>query len=183
MGLGRWLGYETETLTSPLPVAECLTRLRGTVQSEWAIFGHSPVVGRVGEKTFKLRKRLARGTYNSFQTYATGRLASNGASTLLTCRFGMHWFVMLFMALWLTPFLAIIIFFVAVDLGNSRAPDLESLLIPLVFASFGIALLGVGRAMARGERRFLLNFLEDTIEARKQHADREAAIEDLWRNA
>ena len=182
MGLWRWLGYETDVLTSSLPIVACISRLRGVVQSEWALFGKSPVVGRVGESSFKLRKRLSGGAYNSFQTYVSGRLTGDGVLTRLTCRFGMHWFVTLFTTLWLTPFLAILTFSIADDLANLRAPAFDDYFVFSVFALFGIGLLCIGRYMARNEKRYLLNFLRETIDARERNVDRAAAIEDLWRN-
>lgn len=183
MGLKRWLGYETDVLISPLPIVECIGRLRDVVGSEWAFFGNSLVVGHVGEGSFRLRKRLSKTTYNSFQTYVSGRLSSKGDSTQITCRFGMRWFVTLFMAFWLSPFVLMLISILADSLMAGRMPDIESLIVPLVFGAFGALLVSIGRIMARGERRFLLDFLRKTIDSRQHHADRNAAIEDLWRNA
>jgi hypothetical protein len=181
MGLISWLGYQTDMLVSPLPITECLDRLRGVTQSEWKIFGKSPVVGRIGER-FKLRKRLSGGSYNSFQTFVSGRLIDEGASTRIACRFGMHWFVTLFTVIWLAPFVTTLIFSLAVDLATLRIQNPESYLVPVIFTAFGCGLVCLGRYMARGERQFLRDFLRDTLDARVLHADRQAAIENLWRN-
>src|SRR5262245_47446254 len=96
MGLMRWLGYQTDELISPLSIIECTDRLRSATQSEWTIFGTRSVVGKVGEKSFRLRKRLKM-SRNSFQTYLFAKLSSEGTSTRLTCQFGMHPFVLVFM--------------------------------------------------------------------------------------
>ena len=34
MGLKRWLGYHTDILIAPMPIGECVTRLRDLVQIE-----------------------------------------------------------------------------------------------------------------------------------------------------
>jgi hypothetical protein len=183
MRLKRWLGFEADVLFSPLPIAECVGRLRDVVESEWAFFGKSQVVGHVGEGSFRLRKRLSSGTYNSFQTYVSGRLSRDGDTTRINCRFGMRWFVTLFTALWLSPFVLMLISSLADSLMVGRVPDLETVIVPLVFGTFGTLVLSIGRIMAGGERRFLLDFLQQTIGARQHYADRNAAIEDLWRNA
>lgn len=167
MGLIRWLGYQTDELVSPLSTIECTDRLRSVTQSEWAIFGTSPVVGKVGEKSFRLRKRLKM-SRNSFQTYLFARLKSEGASTRLTCRFGMHPSVVIFMIVWLGGVTAGAIVGLVVGLRQYSSGTMPSAvgLAPWGMALFGIVLVGVGRRMARGERKFLMDFLQETVEAR-----------------
>jgi hypothetical protein len=168
MGLMRWLGYQTDELVSPLSIIECTNRLRLAAQSEWAIFGTGPVVGKVGEKSFRLRKRLKMMTRNSFQTYLFARLSSEGMSTRLTCRFGMHPFVIAFMIVWFSGVTAGAAGSLVSGLrhhSNGAMPSAVTL-VPWGMVVFGIVLVGVGRAMARGERQFLLDFLRQTVDAR-----------------
>jgi hypothetical protein len=166
MGLMRWLGYQTDELVSPLSIIECTDRLRSATQSEWTAFGTSPVVGKVDETSFRLRKRL-KASHNSFQTYLFARLNSEGTSTRLTCKFGMHPFVVIFMIVWLGGVTAGAISSLVVGLrqySNGTMPSAAGL-VPWGMALFGIVLVGVGRGMARDERKFLMDFLRETIQA------------------
>lgn len=162
----RWLSFTTDELVSPLSLAECTAQLRAVVQSEWMIFGSSKVVGHVGEKSFRLRKRLHR-MRNSFQTYLFAKLTSEGASTRLTCRSGPHPFVIVFMIIWFGGVTAGAVGTLGVGLRQAGSGTMPSafLLIPWAMVVFGIGLVGVGRRMARGERQFLLDFLRETIAA------------------
>lgn len=166
MGLMRWLGYQTDELVSPLSIIECTDRIRSATQSEWAISGTSPVVGKVGEKSFRLRKRLE-GSHNSFQTCLFARLRSEGTSTRLTCRFGMHPSVVIFMIVWLSGVTAGAIGSLVSGLRQYSSGTMPSAgaLVPWGMALFGIVLVGVGRRMARGERKFLTDFLRDKVDA------------------
>ena len=166
MGLIRWLGYQTDELVSPLSIIECIDRLRSATQSEWTIFGTCPVVAKVGEKSFRLRKRL-KASHNSFQTYLFAKLSSEGTSTRLTCQSGMHPFVVIFMIVWLGGVTAGAIGSLVFGLrqySNGTIPSAAGL-VPWGMALFGIVLVVVGRRMARGERKFLMDFLRDTVEA------------------
>ena len=171
MNMLRWLGYETHILLSSLPVAECVRRLRAAVAGDGlGASGKSLVLGTVGAHSLRLHKRLSGGSYNSFQTYLSGQLIGEGETTRLTCRSGMHWFILLFMALWLSPFVAITLLLLFLNLRDLSMPDLETYFVPLLFMLLGVGLLGIGRFMARGERQFLLDFLYETIGARAQSA-------------
>jgi hypothetical protein len=169
MGVIRWLGYQTDELVSPLSIVECTDRLRSATQSEWTMFGASPVVGKVGEKSFRLRKRLE-GSHNSFQTYLFARLNSEGASTRLTCRFGVHPFVAVFMMVWFGGVTAAAIGGLLVGLRQYSSGTMTSAawLGPWAMVLFGIVLNRVGRRMARGEGEFLMDFLRRTVDARPE---------------
>jgi hypothetical protein len=182
MGLIRWLGYQTDELVSPLSIIECTDRLRSAAQSEWAVFGTSPVVGKVDEKSFRLRKRL-KASHNSFQTHLFARLSSEGRSTRLTCRFGMHPFVVIFMIVWLGGVTAGAIGSLVFGLrqySNGTMPSAAGL-VPWGMALFGVALVGIGRRMARGEREFLLDFLRRTVEAQPDVSRSMARVQSVVR--
>jgi len=165
--LKRWLGYETKVLVSPLPRTDCAARLRALTQSEWTLFGSSPVIGRVGDSTLKLRKRPPAMMHNSFQTYLRGALTDEGASTRLTCRFGLHSFVAVFMVFWF----GMLWVFASIGLVAwlNHPADFSFLILglvgPLVMTTFGIGLVAFCRYLARDEQRFLLDLLRDTIRA------------------
>lgn len=183
MGLMRWLGYQTDELVSPLSVVACIDRLRAAIQSEWTLFGTSPVVGTVGETSFRLRKRLM--MQNSFQTYLFARLSSEGTSSRMTCRFGMHPFAVIFMVVWFSGVTAgaigsLVLGWYQYSKGTMPNP---AGLVPWGMALFGIVLVGVGRRMARGEREFLLDFLRRTVEARPDVSRSAARVETLVRRS
>jgi len=169
MGLRRWMGYETDLLISPLPLEECISRLRdAVVEDGGATFGQECVVGTVGEDSLRLRKALQEGNHNSFQTYLRATLESQGMSTRLTCCFGPHPFVAVFTVFWLFLALAIAVAIVIINAGASDAGGIPSpvVLIPFMLAPMGIVVVALGRRFARGERQYLLDFLGDTIEVR-----------------
>ena len=53
--------------------------------------------------------------------------------------------------------------------------------IPLLLTGVILGFAWIGRLLASAERRILLDFLRDAIEAREVFANREEAIEHLWR--
>ena len=121
----------------------------------------------MGEKSFRLRKRLE-GAHNSFQTYIFAKLSSEGTSTRLTCRCGMHPFGIIFMTVWFSGVGAGAIGSLVLGLrhyANGTMPSVAGL-VPWGMVVFGIVLVRVGRRMARGEREFLMDFLRQTIKAR-----------------
>jgi hypothetical protein len=162
--LRRWLGYETDVLISPLPIDECVSRLRAVVTEEG-------VIGEVGENTLRLRKALAEGAYNSFQTYLRATLESERMSTRLICRFGPHPFVAVFMVFWVCLALAIAVAILIINSPASDPGDMTGIFVaaaPFVMIPMGIAMAVGGRHIARGERPFLLDFLRKTIDARQR---------------
>jgi hypothetical protein len=164
-------------LLSPLSREVCAARLRDAVDSGWRIFGGKPAIGRVDESSFRIRKRLGATFHNSFQTYLTGRLESDGSGTRVQCRFGMHPFVRGFMALWFAMLLA----FTAAGImmgahGSARGFPLVGIIGPAIMAVFGVGLVFFGRFFARNEQRFLLDFLAQTIEARPTATRQEPAM-------
>lgn len=163
----RFLGYETAILHSPLPQDECLRRLREAIEADGP--AKARVIGRVGTTSLRLRKRLAPTMHNSFQIFLTARITSESGSTRLTCHFGPDRLVVGFTAVW---FLAVIGFGAAmltlatkgaIHFGtNDPGP-----FVPLIMIAGGIGVVGFGRYLARGDRRFLVDFLKSTIQARE----------------
>ena len=168
--LKAWLGYETDLLISPLPIDECVGRLRAAVIGDGsAAFGQEGVIGKVGENSLRVRKGLRMGMHNSFQTYLRATLESEGTSTRLTCHFGLHRFVAVFMLFWFGLVLIFAVGFMVVGLRSIEAVDVPGVafVVPLMMVPMGVGLVGVCRRMARGERQFLLDFLRETIDARE----------------
>lgn len=153
-------------MVSRLDRADVLRRLQAGVDSEWTFGGGKGVVGRVGDDGFRLRLRL--GYRNSFQTFMFGTLRADGRGTRIAARTGVHPFTAVFMTLWLS------VVAVAATIGVAGLfqpqPDAASqgliLLVPVAMFAFGIALVGIGRWVARNERARLIAFLENTAEAK-----------------
>jgi hypothetical protein len=183
MGLKQWLTGETIVLTSPLPIAVCVDRLRGAMADGVGSFPAAPVRGAVDENWLQLVKVLQKGSQNSFQTYLRATLRGESSTTRLACRIGPHPLVIVFTLIWLAFALAIAIVSTLLGLKSQVTGGAIQfgLVIPFLMIPMGIAILGFGRFMARNERQFLLDFLRDTIEARSLAADRTAAIERVGR--
>ena len=149
-------------LVSPLARADVVQRLRDGVDSDWVMFGGKPVVGRVDERSFRLRLRLK--YRNSFQTFLFGTIVEDGRSTRLRCRVGMHPIAAAFMALWLTAVAGLMISALSA-LGDEAEIGLL-LGVPVAMIAFGGGLVWLGRWLARDERRRLISFLEQMLAAR-----------------
>jgi len=153
-------------LVSKLDRAEVVRRLQGAVDSEWTFGGGKGVVGKVDEHGFRLRLRI--GYRNSFQTFMFGAAQADGRGTRIVARTGMHPFAAVFMTLWLSVIALASAIGVA---GLAQAEPGETapwfvILVPVGMLAFGIALVGIGRWIARNERARLVEFLERTVEAK-----------------
>ena len=177
----------TVNFIAPFPREECLRRLRETVQQDSGPVGSgfgiggstwiarkSGVVGKIGDTKICLRKSLSRQIRisnsfqpnNSFQTYLFGQLKEDGGQTRLKCRLGMHPFVIAFLVFW---------FGLSMFLSNFSRSGLTTINVFseryvvtfLLFGSLGSALLIFGRYLARGEEKFLIDFLRRTIDVRE----------------
>jgi hypothetical protein len=172
----------TFNLISPLPVRECVRRLRAATDGEWAMAGSKTVLGWVGEKSLRLRKR----TYyrNSSQVWLSGKFAEENGHTRLRCTAGLHPFVRTFLEYWVAAVLlggGLIFFRTAKELlgGYILSPHLSPLaplppnlwlgiIVPPVLLGFGIILLIFGDYPSSDEPRFLIEFVARTIEAREE---------------
>jgi hypothetical protein len=158
-------------VVSKLDRAEVLRRLQAGVDSEWTFGGAKGFVGRVGDDGFRLRARI--GYRNSFQTFMFGTVQSEGRGTKIVARTGMHPFAAIFMTLWLS----VVAIGVAIGVAGliEARPEEPMLalfaLVPVGMLAFGVALVGIGRWIARNERARLIAFLESTADGRaRQHA-------------
>lgn len=168
-------------LFSPLPPAECASRLAAAMDVERSplfsvagLFGSKPVIGRVTETSLRLRKRI--GYQNSFQSFLVATLRGEAGGTVISGEFAMHPFVNAFMFVWFggviliggTGFLAAVgtIFFVS---GSQRQTAWMGVVIPPLMLAFGFGLVRFGRYLARDEARFLTDFLAQTLDAKAQN--------------
>jgi hypothetical protein len=174
----RWSGDETIELISPLPQEECIARLRQAVGSEWSLSGGAPAIGRVGDASFRIRKRLPAAVHNSFQTRLRGTLSPAGTGTHLHCHLGMHPLIGIFMPLWFCLVLAFAAgwIVIGVERGATGMQFWAGLIIPVFMLVFGVGLIAFGRFLARNERPFLLDFLRQTVDAQPIARQEPAAV-------
>ena len=88
----------TFDLISPLPLADCIRRLRAATDSAFAIAGSKPVLGAVGDTSIRLRRR----TYyrHSSQYWLSGQFVEAGGQTRLHCTVGLHPFMRTLLEYW-----------------------------------------------------------------------------------
>jgi hypothetical protein len=154
-------------VTSKLDRAEVLRRLTAAVDSEWTFGGGKGVVGRVDEHGFRMRMRI--GYRNSFQTFMFGTTTAEGRGTRIVARTGMHPFAAVFMTVWLSVVALAATIGVSAAIGAEAGDPVQALLllVPLGMFGFGIALVGIGRWIARNERARLIEFLERTVDGKR----------------
>jgi hypothetical protein len=93
-------GSEPVEFVSAYGLTESVRRLKAATKP-WSLFNVSEqaVVGRVSEKRVSLRRVIPM-FGNSFKPVFTGRFGQASGQVVLTGRFGLGWFVKLFMAYW-----------------------------------------------------------------------------------
>lgn len=154
-------------VVSKLDRAEVLRRLQAGVDSEWTFGGGKDVVGRVGDDGFRLRLRI--GYRNSFQTFMFGAVQADGRGSRIVARTGMHPFAAVFMTLWISVVGLGAAIGVAglLDARPGEAVQGLIILVPIGMFAFGIALVGIGRWIARNERARLIEFLKRSVDAKR----------------
>jgi hypothetical protein len=167
------------SLISPLPPEEAVRRLRAEVAGEGSASSAAPVIGEIGERRFRLRKRLLPPiTRNSFQTFLRGRVSPEGAGTRIRCRVGLLPFVAVFMALWFVLLWSGGLFAITM-LATGPQPTIA--LIPLAVISTmtvgAIFMVAWGRRMSKGDGTYLLAFLSRMLEAKEAAAPRLGSVQ------
>ena len=160
----------TFDLVSPLPLAECVRRLKAATDRSWAVAGSKPVLGWVGDASLRLRQR----TYyrHSSQCWLSGKFVDEGGQTRLRCSVGLHPFVRVFLEYWIgAVFLAGGAVFVRslrlwCGAHEPLPPNLWlGLIVPPLMLGFGAIFLAFGNHFSRDESRFLVEFVQHTIDA------------------
>jgi hypothetical protein len=172
--IARAFGFDSSRVdfASPLRREECVRRLRGVVDGPWTIVRTHPLMGRVEETSFELRKRI--NGRNSFQTIARGIFEEESRQTVLRCQFGVRPSVGVFLTAWLAVVVLLGIALVPSAITGLMhgprpiSPDtwMNALGPPLMFC-FGIAIVVLGRFFARNEEDYVVRFLVETLKARQ----------------
>lgn len=164
-------------LTTDLPVAVCIDRLRRITDEKWIrLFDRndSAVIGRVKETGFVWRKRLK--GKNSFQKLLHGRFAPHGTGTRIDCRSAMATIVKVFMGYWFAVVVAFCIFVLVEEVpplitsarldGDGGDGGLFLIFVPFGMLIFGILLVWGGRFLARDDSDFMCDLLCRTLDAK-----------------
>jgi hypothetical protein len=161
-----------------LSPAECRARIAAAIDAEEAGRtglpgfvrppGSKPVTGTVDEKGFVIQTRIE--YRNSFKTYLWGRFIPANSGTQIELKAGLQPGVVAFMRLWMTGALILSLLMVAGAIGAYWAGHWQAA-IPLgAFAVFfpllSVAIVRMGRWIARGDEPVLIQFICDQVEAR-----------------
>lgn len=173
------LSSNTVELVTYYPPEDCIERLRDDIGRE-PIFryipGTHPMMGRVWKNKIWVRKRVADfASINSFQTWMTATFEQEGFKTRIRCRFGLSsvtwWVLMLWFgfigSMCITGIVMIpvqCILFIILE----KSPGTENLLVllPYFMLAAGVAMLRVGRYVARDEQAYLTDILKTKLNAR-----------------
>jgi hypothetical protein len=162
----------TFDLISPLPPRECARRLRAAIDGGWTMGGSKPVLGSVSDKSIRLRKRMY--YRNSFQCWLSAKFVEEDGQTRLHCTVGLHPFVRIFLEYWVGGVLLAGGFIIVRTIRayfsdpDPLPPNLWlGIAGPLVMLGFGGIMLTLGDYLSGDEPRFLIEFVERTIDARE----------------
>jgi hypothetical protein len=167
----------TFDLLSPLPLSECVRRLRAATDGMWAMAGSRPVLGSVGDRLVRLRKR----TYyrHSSQVWLSRQFADDNGQTRFHGTVGLHPLVRTVLEYWVA---AALLGGGAVFVRTLRLLFAEHLLfvegplpptvwlgiiVPPLLLGFCLTLLVFGDRFSSDDPRFLIEFLARTIEAKE----------------
>lgn len=169
---------ETVCLRSNFAVEECLRRIREATDAPKLQFffpfgygGSRPLFARLSGSRVKLWKR--REHRNDFAPCFFGVLSPEGPGSRLVGRFRMDGAVRLLIAFW-------VIFGVGITLAtlpglldhltnpNQRGHFSGFDFMPLGLLIFGVLLFMYGRRIGRAEETLLIDFLQTTLEARRE---------------
>jgi hypothetical protein len=159
-------------LLSPLPQDECCRRLSEAIDKPMTWFGKRPVIGRVDGLVLRASKRVP--YRNSFQTELTAAFTRHDAGTRISCRFAMNQFVVVLMLsvlgvvslVFLLTLPSVILGLLALEPGNEVQLPVLAIPAAMLVAICGIAAIGL--TLAADERRFLIDFLCRTVDARPE---------------
>ncbi len=160
-----WTSFaERHVLNTRLSPAECHTRLsaRAATWPCWRPTPEHPVAGSVSSAGFTLTKAIS--YRNSLQTEARGTFVSTEHGTRINLTLGPSPVVLVFGLIWL---LFVLGFLVTGFSGGFPVADPGglALAIPVGMLLVGVAITAVGSTLARGEGTFLLQFLQEALDA------------------
>jgi hypothetical protein len=160
---------------APIAVADALRRSvdreRRTLFSLSGYRGSLPVLGEVTESTFRLQKR--RYWRNDFAPHLYGQFQPEAGGTSIEAHFDVSRWTRNFMRFWLVgvallsgPIFVLCLLDLTTGSHHTTGDARVGLIVPVALVLGGILLPKIGRLLGRGEERFLLDFLQQTLAAR-----------------
>jgi hypothetical protein len=144
---------------------------RGTLFSISGYKGDRPVLGDVSETTFRLQAR--RYWRNDFAPHFYGRFHPEPGGTRIEGYFDVSGWVRTFMHLWIGGVVIFGVSTLALTILDATArTDFTSgsvwvgIIVPPAMVLFGILLPKLGRLLAKGDERFILQHIQHTLAAR-----------------
>jgi hypothetical protein len=165
------VGYRSLVISSPLPPEDVERRLQAKIDrtGRWSIFtppttgfdgpnalsSPNAVSGNVKNGELWLRRRFSKN-----QTWLFADVAADKDRTKLRVVVGTHPFVIAFMAFWLAFLLS-----GAIQIWSNPSESNATLTYIFSIVIFGLACEVQARFLGRGDERFLVDFLRQTIDA------------------
>jgi hypothetical protein len=159
------------TLTSPLPLAECLRRIKAAIGELSSFFSDKDVIGTFDEGKFELRKR-PRGKYKP-TTVLLATLVEDWRGTVLRCHFSTNLLITYILAGLGTLFiLGIKVDDLHIreqagsisDIVEVYSSDILGIVVILIV---GALVIVINTWSAQTERKFLIDFVCRTLDARE----------------
>lgn len=132
--------------------------------------GERPVLGEVGESTFRLQKR--RYSRNDFAGHFYGRVEAEPGGSRIQGYFDSPRWARYFMRVWLgfailcgAPIFVLTLLDVFTGSHHTTGDTWVGLIVPPALILFGPVLPKVGWLFGRGDRKFMLDFLQQTVAA------------------
>ena len=168
----------TVLLHSALAPATLLDALRRSIDpAQRTLFslsgykGERPVLGEVRENTFRLQKR--RYSRNDFAGQFYGTVVSETGGSRIQGYFDAPRWARYLMRFWLAfavlcgaPIFVLTVLDVLNGSQHTTGDTWVGLIVPPALILFGTVLPKIGRAFGRGDRKFMLDFLQQTVAAR-----------------
>lgn len=170
--------YVLHSTLAPSAMADALRRSideeHRTLFSLSGYKGTKPILGEVGQDTFRLRKR--RYSRNDFAGQFFARFEPEWSGTRIEGYFDASRWARWYMRIWLagavligTPLFVSTI--VDMTRGVSRGNDWVGLVVPPALILFGVAMPMVGRLFGRPDRQLILEHVQHTLGARPEATD------------
>jgi hypothetical protein len=168
------------------PAAFRETVSRTIDQKQWTLFslsgfrGERPLLGEIGEDTFRLRKR--RYYRNDFARQFYGRFMPEQGGTRIEAYFDTPRVTRYFMRVWLagaaligTPIFIMTALDVFTDSHNMNGDLWVGLVVPPALIFWGIVLPIISRLFSRSEELFILQYVQATLAARLEDSSYSAS--------
>jgi hypothetical protein len=173
-GMARTV-FALHSTLAPTAVADALRR--SIDEEHWTLFslsgyqGSRPLLGEVGENTFRLQKRKY--YRNDFAGQFYGRFAPEPGGTRIEGYFDAPRWARYFMRIWLafavlvgTPIFVTTVIDVVRGSHHMSGDQWVGLVVPPGLVLFGIALPTFGRLLGKSNERFILEHVVKTLAAR-----------------